>query len=870
MMKKIQSKRSYLYTCLIFIVCMSSIFVLSGFFPFGGKSMLTSDMRSQYVDFFAFFKHNLISDYSFKIGIGSDAIGFFAYYLASPVNLLVFLFDNMEYAAAAIFVLKIALCALSCSLCLKHSFLTKRAAEHDLLLAVLSNCYAFCGFTMMYSMNVIWFDNVYIFPVLILAVEKLVFEHKEYLIYISALNLLVNFYIGIISTIFSVFYIFALYIIQRDAVRKSFGLIIKCFFLGASLSCGLLMPTLIGMSKSKMSSDNKFAQLSDKMGIEISSFFHIILYVWIAVMVIIIITNALKNKKSNISINPKIKNAMINVLFAGTLSVFLFIYILSAKSGNFLSGINKLTYFMPFIYEENAPQLYCGILTVIGLICLLAAGKSIKGKISFLTLLAMSLMPVFSGMADLIFHLGQAPISFPYRYSFAICFFCILFAAYGISEASERVRRKGIFSSKYLRAVLKFVFAAAFTSEICLNAVGAFRYNEMHWFGYDDKESIELFVDESKKALENVNDKGFYRLEKSFMRNINDSMQLNYNGINHYSSMYNISLIDFLARCGCLTTAYFGTNIGQTPLLDTLFGVKYTLETADKTFLDTCCKYGVTGKSYYPDIYKPISSGTVSAYKNENAADFAFKADKDIINLERSSLADNRFENLNTVFNKISGEDIYPYKRQELHENYVNFFSLNASESGCLFISVSPENSDYGNIYVNGGRISSGFSEMFGVTYHNIYCGYFNCGDEITIEIESPFKIDKASVSCYIEDGTAYKRISEKMRPGKFDYKYVSDSEIVLETNSFDGLLVTEIPYDENWKAVCNGEELETENVLGIILGVNLKPEQNCIVFSYKNEGLLLSIFVSASALFYLIIPHLRFNHKKNNQKKGI
>ncbi|WP_054669836.1 YfhO family protein [Lentilactobacillus senioris] len=48
--------------------------------PFGQSSILTVDLGQQYIDFFAYFKHTLLTDpsgflYSFSKGLGGDMLG---------------------------------------------------------------------------------------------------------------------------------------------------------------------------------------------------------------------------------------------------------------------------------------------------------------------------------------------------------------------------------------------------------------------------------------------------------------------------------------------------------------------------------------------------------------------------------------------------------------------------------------------------------------------------------------------------------------------------------------------------------------------------------------------------------------------------
>ena len=71
---------------------MLCLMLIAGCSPFGGMSMLYSDMYHQYYPFFVAYRRALLSGdsllYSWNVGMGMDYLGLISYYLASPLNLL--------------------------------------------------------------------------------------------------------------------------------------------------------------------------------------------------------------------------------------------------------------------------------------------------------------------------------------------------------------------------------------------------------------------------------------------------------------------------------------------------------------------------------------------------------------------------------------------------------------------------------------------------------------------------------------------------------------------------------------------------------------------------------------------------------------
>ena len=77
------------------VIIMIIIFIQRGIFPFGEQSYLRTDLYHQYAPFFSEFKLKLSEGrsllYSWDVGLGVNFSAIYAYYLASPLNWLIFL-----------------------------------------------------------------------------------------------------------------------------------------------------------------------------------------------------------------------------------------------------------------------------------------------------------------------------------------------------------------------------------------------------------------------------------------------------------------------------------------------------------------------------------------------------------------------------------------------------------------------------------------------------------------------------------------------------------------------------------------------------------------------------------------------------------
>lgn len=95
-----QHRRMILWGCfLIPVVIMLIYFAYRQMAPFGSNTVLTVDLGQQYVDFFAYFRRTVLHHptevfYSFSKGFGGEMLGTDAYYLMSPLNLLLLPFPG--------------------------------------------------------------------------------------------------------------------------------------------------------------------------------------------------------------------------------------------------------------------------------------------------------------------------------------------------------------------------------------------------------------------------------------------------------------------------------------------------------------------------------------------------------------------------------------------------------------------------------------------------------------------------------------------------------------------------------------------------------------------------------------------------------
>lgn len=250
-----EEKNWYLCAFLLPFVAGVAICIRNGVYPFGENCILHIDMYHQYEPFFTELmdklKHGGSLLYSFRIGLGSDFVSLISYYLASPFNFLLILCPQshvIEFMTVLILV-KIGLCGMNFA-----AYLRGHYGEWKPETVVFSAIYALSGYMAAYSWNIMWLDVVFLAPLVVLGLERLVKE-KRCRLYCGclALAILSNFYLAFMLCIFLVLYYVVYCLEEVKGIKKrvqSFGRFVFYSVLAGGIGAVLIIPEAIILSYS--------------------------------------------------------------------------------------------------------------------------------------------------------------------------------------------------------------------------------------------------------------------------------------------------------------------------------------------------------------------------------------------------------------------------------------------------------------------------------------------------------------------------------------------------------------------------------------------------------------------------------------------
>ena len=591
-------KKVYLASFIAPIAIMIVAWAIDGFFPFGTKSLMAVDFNAQYIGLYAYFKHLFLNGdwssffYSFSKSIGGGMLGIWGFNLLSPFNLLFLLAseENFQWVVPIVIALRYGAMGLT----MAH-FLVKRydgLKNKAYLVPIVATIYALNGFNVSYQMNPIFYDGMIMLPLVLIGVEQ-VLDNKSPRGYIGmlALSLFVQFYMGYMTCIFVVIYAL-FYIIRSENFRDKkviltrLGKLAAASILAVGIVSAVLLPILISL-------------VSTKGGLQSSLRFDF-----------------------KLQINPF---EILAKLFLGAFD-----------NTSWPAG-------------PNLPNIYVASFGLLGTLYYFISSKISKwSKIAASFVLVVFLISCAHEFTSKLWHMGQNPAGFFYRFSWIIAFFLVYLAYLSLREVEKFTKREAsfllisgavIFSIVQLQqhsfltvwqrlaTILIFVvllvalfypkvkhswmiIAALTVVELTANAALV-----QSRVGYTDAYKYHDAVLQLKEAINPIrpghND--FYRINKSFNLSKNDPFMVDYPGLSVFSSNLENSTRDLFDRLGNnginATTYYQGT-----PFQDALFSVKYLV--TPKPVL----------KEDYPDTSKLYVFGNMVTRKDITTKEPVFEA----------------------------------------------------------------------------------------------------------------------------------------------------------------------------------------------------------------------------------------------------
>lgn len=660
--KKIMYHR--LFSRLMAVLLLFLVSAIVEIYPFGDKSVLTGDLNSIYVPEFSYIKDILdgIQDwgYSFQKNMGENTTGMFSYYVSSPFLVLLKFFSKSQliYFGILLFYIKVVLATVFANI-----YINSRCDTDGILDIAAALGYGFMSYTMAYYQNIMWLDCVLLLPLILLSCDKIINGGKGYLYrFLLSLCIYCNFYIGFMCCIFIRLYFVWQYIEFNNYSIKNFKLKPVMTFAVQSVIGGLL-PMFI---------------------------------IWPGIDYIFKCKTMGSVSNYTIDSNP--------------LNIFKQFIIGSFDWGNVYSGL---------------PFVFCGRVLTAGIFLYFTHEQiSVKEKIGSFIVLSVIVLSFTNKFFNLIFHGMTRPVWFPHRHAFIFAIYAmVLFSrivgkklskkqliAFGIFIAalfvywvlsySKTISKKNMLFTVVIAGLIVLFWFANNHKKICgilalivtmteLGINSRDILSKFELYSISDYKEQYSYMQQIKSVCDDDNNNGFYRMERTYFRTLNDRFLYGYNGLSHFDSTQ-----DNIAGVLRASLGYAGNTRGDVnnPIGDCLAGVKYIVT---KEPLD----YSYTVKL------------NDNLYKNKYTIPFAmgiYKTDYD----ENSE----KLEMYNQIFTAITGSQIKVAYSDNNFENlrfsdncYVDIASLEYA------VGVAKENA--AEYEINGSKISIKYLNNNGMPY---------------------------------------------------------------------------------------------------------------------------------------------------------
>jgi len=805
-----EGKRALVLSFSLPVLLMLLLFMVNGIYPFGDRSFLSGDLYHQYMPFFSELLRKVRGGdnlgFSWNVGIGSNFLALFVYYLASPFHILAFLVPEkylIDFIGYLI-VIKTGLCGLTACIYLRRHFGTKDWG------ALLFSCfYAFSGFMAAYNYNIMWVDCVVLLPLILLGLERLTKEGKGGLYCVTlALSIYTNYYISIMICIFLVLYFGVLLVTGKRRLR-SLGLFALYSLLAGGMASVLLIPEVCAIIRTDFG-DMNFPK-------EVESYFSILdmlarhcvcVYaergldhwpnIYSGSAAIMLIPMYLMNRR--ISVREK----FCKILLAG--------FLLLSFGTNLLDflwhGLNypdSLPARQSFLYiflvltmcyeaylrlkETDSQQIVYGYVAAVGFLLFCEKFVEHEDFETGVKLLTLGFVSVYA----------------------------VLLWLYRTREGREFYR--GLF----------IVAAAAVLAECGINTWDTSIATTSRSAYLGQQEDYKALYELTKEREES-----FYRLEKFDRKTKNDGTLTGYPTASVFSSTMNSYVMDLYKKLGMRHSKVFYGFDGATAFTSALLNVNYMFGDSE---------------DYENRLYSLVEhSGDVYLYACNAVLPFGYVAPTGFdIPTEPSSpirLQNELAESLG-VEGKLftdagavsSGDDI-----------------VFTADEGGIYYAILTAGGTRKVTYIGGSTAEEEFKDLKDDSI--LYLGYLERGQIITLkngneEDETP----QIHADIYRLNEEALRQVLDVLSGQHMEnVTWESDrisGEISMRTA---GRLILTVPYEDGWKVRINGEETRGELFGGCLMAFDLEAGEYHIEMRYVPTGLYAGIAVSVASIALFVV----------------
>lgn len=903
----------YVFAFVIPFVFLVLICIIFGVSPFGDRSLVIIDGLHQYMPFFSEYQNKLLNNesmlYTWNGGLGMNFLALWAYYLSSPLNILIVLFkqEYLNTAVSFLIILKIALSGFTFAYYLIHridepKIITLKNTLGTVPKIIRDSPRNFQGQSPMIqgqspmtrgqcpnnqrqsSNNQGQSPNNQGFPKKFLKYLKpcpaLKFDHR--ILIFSTCYALSNYMIGYSWNVMWLdsIALFPLILLGMDYLIKKNDGRLYCVTLFLSLYCNFYISfmTCIFLIIWYLLYRHKSIKLFLKKGFIFAGYS--LLAAGLAAVVLMPTFQGIMMTSSAKSTFPKWE------------TYTSFFDILSAHMA-FVTPLTNLQ-------NDGGVNLFCGILSVFLLVLYIFDRKTaLITRLKRILILIFLVISFNTTVLNYIWHGFHDQYGIPNRFAY-IYIFLILIMAYDVLTHIKSFPKIYLFWSYGICIgflILSFIYAKERESylsygitialltiyfillllykmkrlnkdlfhqillgiviiELCANGI----------FGYAHNGQIKIskfFADTTKMnqvKKELAKDEDLYRTELAKSKILDEVTWHNLKGINLFGSTAVGGVVSTMGKLGFYSAANEYLYKGVTPVTNSFLGVKYLIVRK--------------GDANYSGFTYQKTIEDIDIYQNQYALPFGFMTNSTVkewvyrLNNPfhvQNNLAASVIDHPLNIYTSLVIEDPISTNGCEIKRRSSGEYSFTntSSQQDNVVYEIIPTQDQDLYLHIVGNQIESIMIKNGEQLRANeklnsqvIHVGEVKAGVPVTISLKLKYGDQNSGtigIMAAAFNQTAFQSFYDQLADeGLMVESYTSDYIKGSVNVKKDGVFLTSIPYDGGWKVKVDGKEMQTYAIAEAFTAFDLEKGYHDITFHYQPSGMYAGIGITTLSFFIL------------------
>ncbi len=846
----ILKQRFYILSFIIPFLILIAAYIAMGVFPFGDRQVQIIDSYHQYVPFFSEFYRKIWEGdslfYSWNGGLGMNFWAIVAYYLASPLNILILLFPRgaLLEGFTLILMLKVALSGLTFSY-----YISKHFRRYDVTIVYFSMFYSLCGWTLGYNWNIMWLDCLVLLPLIVLGLERLVKQGKGLMYGLTlGICILCNYYIAIMVCIFLVLYFFVLFFEQKKRRVQLFfrrGFLFAGYsLLAGALSGVLLLPTICSLAVSN-SAESKFPTNI--------KFYHSITELLGQQFAIV--------KPTDLSGSPN--------LYFGVFALMLVLLYIFHKGVSVRAKVLKLGLLIFMLFSTNfriLDYIWHGF----------HFPNSLPARFTFIYAFLALTMAYETFLALRKFAPWQLAVSF--MLPVGLLTWCVMDPDCDYEIYTYVVTGLLLFVYLIFMGLYKYGFKRRKMWQHILLVILIVEVAGNSIFGLCSNGSISRSSylnnlqasGQVKNLVEEKEGGSFYRMELDKFNPRNNNMWLDYRGLSLFASTMGASLNDLIDHLGFFSATNKFSYVGATPVTDSIFGMKYLVTDGNEgPFRTFNFVEEVDGQSLYENPYA-LSLGFMVSQDYEKW-DSSLSRPDFVINdfVRRTTETDERLlTQLDGPLAQGEGctvemleDGTYQYTKNAAGDEGTVSMKFDFDDQVKRYIFYEAPDCD--KLKVSHNDSNRSYSDTRGHFVELPDSGHV----ELTFETDSDHATGKIKLYIFSFNEDVFEEFYNKVSKNQWVLEtFDTDSLKGTVTADEDGILFTSIPYDQGWHVKVDGQSVKADTVDGALLHIPLSAGMHTVEMYFIPQGFVLGAVISGLSCLIFVVIYFRKLRRKTGQ----